>query len=93
MARYKLSEDAQSDLKRIYAHGIIGFGIKKADKYFDALYEQFELITKTPYLFQEVHHIMPGIRRSVCGVDSIYYLIDEGVVEILMIKGRQEVSF
>ncbi len=34
--------------------------------------------------------IRENYRRSVCGVDSIYYRIDESEVEIMAIIGRQE---
>ena len=36
MATYKLSQDAKSDLKRIYKHGVREFGETQADKYFEA---------------------------------------------------------
>ena len=36
-----------------------------------------------------VQHIRKGYRRSVCGVHSIYYRIEEEVI-IVRILGRQE---
>ena len=58
MASYRISEDAKTDLGRIYRRGI--------------------------------HEILPGYRRSVCGVDSIYYRVIDDVVEIMRILGRQD---
>jgi toxin ParE1/3/4 len=35
--------------------------------------------------------VRKGYRRSVCGVDSIYYRVgDDGIVEIMAILGSQD---
>lgn len=39
-----------------------------------------------------VDDIRPGYRRSVCGVDSIYYRVVGDVVEIIRILGQQDVD-
>jgi toxin ParE1/3/4 len=36
--------------------------------------------------------IRDGYRRSVCGVDSIYYRVDGDTVEIMCILGQQDVD-
>ena len=36
--------------------------------------------------------IKKGYRRRVCGVDSIYYKINENIVEIIAIVGRQDLN-
>ena len=36
----------------------------------------FEQLAENPWLYQAVDDIREGYRRSVCGVDSIYYRID-----------------
>ena len=43
-----------------------------------------------PYLYQAVDYIREGYRRSVCGVDSIYYRVAGDTVEIMNILGRQD---
>lgn len=90
MANYRISEDAKDDLKRIYKRGVHEFGEAQADRYYTALWDRFEQIAKHPYLYQAVDHIREGYRRSVCGVDSIYYRIENGTVEIMSILGRQD---
>jgi len=37
-----------------------------------------------------VDAIKKEYRRCVCGVDSIYYKINENIVEIMAIVGRQD---
>jgi toxin ParE1/3/4 len=46
----------------------------------------------SPSLYQAVDDIRPGYRRSVCGVDSIYYRAVDDIVEIMRILGQQDVG-
>ena len=77
MSNYKLSNVAKEDLIRIHQYGIKKFGLTQADKYFDSLFEYFEIIAKQPFSFESVDFIKKGYRRCVCGSDSIYYKIDK----------------
>ena len=92
MGSYKLSEDAKDDLIRIHQHGIREYGEIQADKYYAAFFDRFEELAEQPYLYQTVDHIREGYRRSVCGVDSIYYRVEGDTVEIMNILGRQDSS-
>ena len=90
MGNYKLTEDAKEDLRCIYRYGVIKFGEAQADLYYDTLVKHFEQIADNPYLYQAVDHIRKGYRRSVCGVDSIFYRVVDDTVEIVSILGRQD---
>ncbi len=68
------------------------FGTEQADRYFMNFFEHFELIAYQPYLFEAVDFIKPGYRRCVCGSDAVYYRINNGIVEIMTIIGRQEMK-
>lgn len=92
MGKYRLSEDAKDDLVRIHHYGVQKFGETQADDYFFSLFEHFELIAAQPFLYPAVDHIRPGYRRCVCGVDSIYYRMQEDGVEIMSIIGRQDIE-
>ncbi len=92
MAEYKLSEAAKEDLIRIHHYGVHKFGMSQADLYFDSFFEYFEIIVDRPYSFESVDYIKPGYRRCVCGSDSIYFKLNEGVVEIMAIVGRQDLK-
>lgn len=89
---YKLSNQAKEDLIRIHQFGVSKFGVKQADKYFDAFFYNFELIAERPFSFESIEYIKPGYRRCVCGVDSIYYKINDRVVEIMSIISRQDLN-
>lgn len=89
---YKLSENAEANLTEIYAYGLRTWGEAAADRYYYALIARFEEIAQQPYLYPAVDFIREGYRRSVCGVDSIYYRIENNTVEIMAILGSQDTS-
>jgi len=92
MGKYRLTEAAKEDLRRIYRHGFLSFGEAQADEYYDAFFERFEQIAAHPYLYPSVDYIREGYRRSVCRSDSIFYRVVDGTVEIMHIFGRQNID-
>ena len=92
MAEYRLSNEAKADLIRIHQYGIGKFGMVQADKYFASFFKCFEIISQRPFSFESVNYLKKGYRRCVCGSDSIYYRINEDIVEIMAIVGRQDLS-
>ena len=92
MAEYRISNTAKEDLIRIHHYGVNKFGITQADKYFDSFFEYFEIIAQRPFSFESVDFIKKGYRRCVCGSDSIFFKVDENVVEIMTIIGRQDLD-
>ena len=92
MAEYRLSNEAKADLVRIHNYGAGKFGIAQADKYYDAFFDYFDIIAQRPFSFESVDYIKNGYRRCVCGVDSIYYRVENGIVEIMAIVGRQDLN-
>ncbi|MGV8947247.1 MAG: type II toxin-antitoxin system RelE/ParE family toxin [Lutibacter sp.] len=92
MVKYKLSNVAKEDLIRIYHYGVKKFGMTQADKYFDSFFECFDMIAERPFSFETVDFIKIGYRRCVCGSDSIYYKVNNDMVEIMTIIGRQDLN-
>lgn len=92
MGTYRLTENAKEDLRRIYRRGLREYGEAQADEYYNALFDRFEQIAEQPFLYPAVDDIREGYRRSVCGVDSIYYRIEGETVEIMAIIGRQDLE-
>ena len=92
MAEYRLSNAAKEDLIRIHHFGVEKFGIRQADKYFDSLFDCFERIAQRPFSFESVDYIKEGYRRCPCGSDTIYYRINDNMVEIIAIVGMQDLK-
>ena len=92
MTEYRISNTAKEDLIRIHHYGVNKFGITQADKYFNSFFKYFEIIAQRPFSFESVDFIKKGYRRCVCGSDSIYFKVNENVVEIMTIIGRQDLD-
>ncbi len=90
MASYRLSDEALADLDRLYEHGVLTFGLRQADAYFDAMVARFQEIADQPKLYPAVDHIRQGYRRSVFRSHSIYYRITTDEVAIVRILGQQD---
>lgn len=92
MAKYRLSNTAREDLIRIHHYGVLTFGMAQADLYFETFFTYFDIIAQRPLSFESADHVKLGYRRCVCGVDSIYYRINDGIVEIMAIVGKQDLD-
>lgn len=92
MAEYRLSNAAKEDLIRIHQFGIKKFGITQADTYFYSFFDYFEIIAQRPFSFESVDYIKVGYRRCPCGSDTIYYRINDSMVEIMAIIGIQDLK-
>tara|TARA_B110000285_G_C14802263_1_gene458056 strand:- start:122 stop:409 length:288 start_codon:yes stop_codon:yes gene_type:complete len=92
MIKYKLSNVAKEDLIRIHHYGVKKFGMTQADKYYDSFFEYFNIISEQPFSFESVDYIKSGYRRCVCGSDSIYYRVNNDILEIMAIIGKQDLK-
>ncbi len=92
MAKYKLSNAAKDDLIRIHHFGVENFGVAQDDKYFESFFECFEIIAQRPFGFESVDYIKEGYRKCPCGSDSIYYKIQDNMVEIMAIVGMHDLK-
>ncbi|MFZ5942155.1 MAG: type II toxin-antitoxin system RelE/ParE family toxin [Bacteroidota bacterium] len=92
MAEYRLSNAAKEDLIRIHHFGVRTFGVTQADKYFDTFFDYFEIIAERPFAFESVDYIKSGYRRCPCGSDTIFYRINDNMVEIMAIVGMQDLK-
>lgn len=92
MVKYRLSNEAKEDLIRIHHYGVKKFGMAQADTYFESFFEYFDIIAQRPLSFESVDFIKKGYRRCVCGSDSIYYKMNDDIVEIMAIVGRQDLE-
>lgn len=92
MTPYRLSDEAKNDLIRIPHYGLKTFGIIQADKYFESCFKYFEVIAKSPFSFDSADPVKKDYRHCFCGVYSIYFKVNEDIVEIITIVGRQDLN-
>lgn len=91
--KYKLliSSVADRHLSGIYEYGVLQWGERQADEYYDVLLSHFELLCENPFLYTAVDDIRPGYRRSVCKAHSVYYRVLGGRIEIMAVLGQQDI--
>lgn len=92
MAKYKLSNTAKEDLIKIHHFGVKKFGTTQADKYFESFFDFFEIIAERPFSFESVDFIKTDYRPCPCGLDNMYYRVNNDIVEIISIIGRQDLK-
>ena len=92
MASYRLNREALEDLDRLYEHGVLTFGLRQADAYFDGIVNRFQKIADQPELYPAIDHIRQGYRRSVYKSHSIFYRIDPDEIVIVRILGQQDIG-
>ncbi len=90
MPKYRLTQKAEHDLLNIASYGIEQFGVERSRQYYNKLKQHFDKLAEQPELYPLVEHVRKGYRRSICGVHSIYYRIDQESVEIVRVLGRQD---
>ena len=64
MASYRLTDQALSDLDRLYEYGVVTFGLWRANEYYDGLIEHFQTLANLPLLYGAVDEIRTGYRRA-----------------------------
>jgi toxin ParE1/3/4 len=89
MYKYKLSLEAEEDIIRIFEYGFYRFGINQTNSNYDMLFEYFDTIASDPFMFPETIQNNRKYRFCVCGVETIYYKINETEIEIITIIGKQ----
>ncbi len=92
MAGFRLSNAAKEDLIRIHHYGIERFGVIQADKYFESFFDCFDTIAQRPFSFESVDYIKEGYRSWPRGSNTIYFRINNKMVEIMAILGMQDLK-
>ena len=88
MRRIKYSRKARSDLQEIYDYLDESFGSQIADKKFDQIINDIDLLGEDPYIGKKIEGNM---RKWRSGPSIIIYDIEEITIEILhVVDGRSD---
>jgi toxin ParE1/3/4 len=63
--------------------------LEAALAYYDKLEKRFAELLDNPLLYPAVDSIRVGYRRTVCGVHSVYYLVETEEIVIVRILKKQ----
>lgn len=90
--KLRITEFADQDLNDLYSEGFTTWGEEQADRYYDGLLDRLEGICETPLMYPAVDDIRERYRRSVYEKHSIYFVVQDDVVEVRAIVKRQNIS-
>jgi toxin ParE1/3/4 len=89
--QFKLTSNADKDIRDIYEFGLAAFGRRKAESYFDNLYDAFEYIAANPMASRERSETVPPIRIYVFHAHLVIYRIeDRGIVVLRILHGHAD---
>lgn len=89
MDNYQLSESARGDVDRLYEYGILNFGLRKADSYYDGLREQFEFLAESPRIGKDSEELAPNLQRFHCQRRIIFYTLTDLGILIVRVLGEE----
>ena len=82
-SRWVIRPAAQTDLSDIWHYGADHWGIDQADRYADALFALFDLLSDFPEMARERDEFIPPVRIHPSGVHLVIYQADGQEVEII----------
>ena len=91
---YIISQKATEDLEEIWLHTYFHWSEKQADKYYNLLIKNIELIAQNITIGRSVDYIKKGYRCCPVGQHLIFYTITtENTVKIIRILHQKMDSF
>jgi toxin ParE1/3/4 len=94
MIKYRLTNEAKSDLEKIWIYTYENFSIKQADKYYKLITDEFEFIASNPNSGMSINHIRPGYRVSKVKSHLVFYKtsLKKGIEIIRILHERMDVE-
>jgi toxin ParE1/3/4 len=91
VGRYKLTQDADSDVAEIYLNGLEMFGAAQAEKYAANMAKRFLFLAEKKTQGSDYNHVLPELRRADYVSHAIYYRhTDYGVLILRILHGRMD---
>jgi toxin ParE1/3/4 len=73
MSEYRLTQDADDDLLKMFIYGFETFGLAQAEAYREGMTQCFELLADNPRLGRKADEFVPGARRHEHAHHVIFY--------------------
>ncbi len=89
MGRYQLSKAAQFDIDDLYAKGILEYGLRQADLYYDGLIERFEFLTDNSNIGVNSDELAPNLQRFPYGRHVVFFTSTDTGIMIVRVLGEE----
>ena len=83
---FKISNEANNDLEKIWLYTFETWSIDQADRYFNLILDEIEHLSKNPTIGKDVSNIRKGYFRSKVNTHFIFYRINNEKKEIEIIR-------
>ena len=74
MGAYKLSNECEIDISKIYEYGIENFGLNQAQEYLMGLHDLFQTLAENSNIGIDASEFYPSLKRFVYKSHMIFYL-------------------
>ena len=89
MGVYRLSKKAEIDLAAMYEFGIYKFGLSRAQKYFYAMHNTFEVLSQNMNLGRDASEFIEDLKRFSYKAHTIFYLKTANGIFILRVLSHR----
>jgi toxin ParE1/3/4 len=83
---YRISHEAENDLKDIWLYTVANWSIEQADRYLDLIFNEFEYISNKPESGIDYSHIRKGYFKSKVKSHFIFYKTNPKKKEVEIIR-------
>ena len=89
MGKYQLSSTAELDIDHLYAYGVLEYGLRQANQYYDGLIEQFERLVENPNIGYNSEELAPNLQRFPYGRHIIFFTNTDTEILIVRVLGKE----
>lgn len=88
MGVYKLSRIAETDLAKMYEHGVATFGLPQAKDYLSGMHSLLQILSDNVTLGRDASEFLSSLRRFSYKAHTIFYLVNEDAIFIVRILNQ-----
>ncbi len=89
MASYRLSEIAGLDINDLYVDGVLKYGLRQADLYYNGLIERFEFLADNPDIGTNSDELAPNVQRFPYGRHVVFFISVDTETLIVRVLGEE----
>ncbi len=84
--KFKISNEAENDLTKIWNYTFETWSIEQADRYINLIFEEIDYICKNPRFTRDFSYVRKGYLRTKVKSHFIFYKINNKLEQIEIIR-------